>query len=154
MDERTLIFRLLLAALLGAVMGLEREMKRGNAGLRTHVLVSMGACLYVLNGAYGFLGDAASHDQKVDLARTVSQVVVGIGFLGGGVIVKHGEIVRGLTTAANLWLAAAVGVTCAAGRWKLALFTLALALIALTRLERLEKRLPHPVLDEKHQTEA
>jgi len=154
MDERTLAFRLLLAAVLGAVMGLEREMKRGNAGLRTHLLVSMGACLYVLTGAYGFLGDAAAHDQKVDLARTVSQVVVGIGFLGGGVIVKHGEIVRGLTTAANLWLAAAVGVTCATGRWTLALFALALSLLALAPLERLEKRLPHPKLDDRHQTEA
>lgn len=154
MDERILVFRLLLAAVLGAVMGLEREMKRGNAGLRTHLLVSMGACLYVLNGAYGFLADAASHDQKVDLARTVSQVVVGIGFLGAGVIVKHGEVVRGLTTAANLWLAAAVGVTCATGHWKLALFTLAVALVALTRLERVEARLPHAKVDEKHQTES
>ncbi len=154
MDELTLVLRLLLAALLGAVMGLEREMKRGNAGLRTHLLVSMGACLYVLAGAYGFLGDAQAHDQKVDLARTISQVVVGIGFLGGGVIVKHGEVVRGLTTAANLWLAAAVGVTCATGRWKLALFTLALALLALTRLEKVEARLPHPVIDDKGQTEA
>jgi putative Mg2+ transporter-C (MgtC) family protein len=154
MDEGTLVFRLLLAAALGAVMGLEREMKRGNAGLRTHLLVSMGACLYVLSGAYGFLGDAAAHDQKVDLARSVSQVAVGIGFLGGGVIVKHGEIVRGLTTAANLWLAAAVGVTCATGHWKLALFTLSLSLLALAPLERIEKRLPHPKLDDKHQTEA
>jgi putative Mg2+ transporter-C (MgtC) family protein len=119
-----------------------------------HLLVSMGACLYVLDGAYGFLGDAAAHDQKVDLARTVSQVVVGIGFLGGGVIVKHGEVVRGLTTAANLWLAAAVGVTCATGRWTLALFTLALSLLALAPLERLEKRLPHPAMEDKHQTEA
>jgi putative Mg2+ transporter-C (MgtC) family protein len=154
MDDWILVSRLLLAAVLGGVLGLERETKRGNAGLRTHLLVSMGACLYVLNGAYGFLGDAAAHDQKVDLARTVSQVVVGIGFLGGGVIVKHGEVVRGLTTAANLWLAAAVGVTCAAGMWKLALFTVALALIALTRLERLEARLPHPGVDEKRQTES
>ena len=114
MDERTLTLRRLLAAVLGAVMGLEREMKRGNAGLRTHLLGSLGACLYVLAGAYGFLGDAA----------------------------------------ANLWLAAAVGVTCATGRWKLALFALALSLLALAPLERHEKRLPHPKLDDRHQTES
>lgn len=153
MDETTLVFRLLLAAALGAVMGLERELKRGNAGLRTHLLVSMGACLFTLVGAFGFLGEVTAN-ARVDLSRVVSQITVGIGFLGGGVIVKHGDVVRGLTTAANLWLAAAVGVTCAAGMWKLALFTLALALLALTRLERLEKRLPHPVVDDKHQTEA
>ena len=154
MDDWTLASRLLLAAVLGAVMGLEREMKRGSAGLRTHLLVSMGACLSVLVGAYGFLGDAATQDQKVDLGRAAAYVAVGIGFLGGGVIVKHGEIVRGLTTAANLWLAAAVGVTCGAGMWKLALFTVALGLLALVPLGRLEKRLPHPTLHEGEQTEA
>jgi|SRR5678816_4394285 putative Mg2+ transporter-C (MgtC) family protein len=154
MDDVTLVFRLLLAAVLGAVMGLEREMKRGSAGLRTHLLVSMGACLYVLVSAYGFLGDAAARDQKVDLGRAAAYVAVGIGFLGGGVIVKHGENVRGLTTAANLWLAAAVGVTCGAGNWKLALFTVALGLLALVPLGRLEKRLPHPTLHEDEQTEA
>lgn len=153
MDERTLVFRLLLAAALGAVMGLERELKRGNAGLRTHLLVSMGACLFTLVGAYGFL-DEATQNARVDLSRTVAQITVGIGFLGGGVIVKHGEIVRGLTTAANLWLAAAVGVTCAAGMWKLALFALALALLALTQLERLETRLPPTRVKDEHQTEA
>ena len=153
MDERTLVFRLLLAAALGAVMGLEREMKRGTAGLRTHLLVSVGACLYTLVGAYGFLQDAGDAG-RVDLARTVGQVTVGVGFLGGGVIVKHGDTVRGLTTAANLWLAAGVGVTCAAGMWKLALFALALALIALTKLETLEKRLPHPPVEDRHQTES
>jgi putative Mg2+ transporter-C (MgtC) family protein len=68
--------------------------------------------------------------------------------------VKHGEIARGLTTAANLWLAAAVGVTCATGRWKLALLTVAFSLLALAPLERLEKRLPHPKLDDRDQTEA
>jgi putative Mg2+ transporter-C (MgtC) family protein len=143
MDELAITLRIVLAAVLAALLGLEREWKGQSAGLRTHMLVSVGACLFTLVGAYAFLPDPGMNTEamSVDPTRVPSQVVVGIGFLGGGTILKYGFSVRGLTTAANLWLAAAVGMAVAVGYFFAAIVCVLLSLAALVGLRPLERRL-------------
>ena len=96
--------RLALAAALGGAIGIEREIREQEAGLRTHMLVSVGAALFTVVGAYGFQG------QNVDPSRIAAQIVTGVGFLGAGAIIRRCFSVRGLTTAATLWVVAAVGL--------------------------------------------
>jgi putative Mg2+ transporter-C (MgtC) family protein len=118
------ILRLGVAGLLGAVIGLEREIDAKDAGLRTCTLVSAGAALFTLVSAYGFAGTA-------DPTRIAAQIVTGIGFLGAGVIFRTGVSVRGLTTAASLWLAAGIGMAAGAGWWWAAVLATGLAVLAL-----------------------
>jgi putative Mg2+ transporter-C (MgtC) family protein len=141
LDEATIGLRLLLAGILAAVLGIERELKGHLAGLRTHILVSLGACLFTLAGMAGFQGVEPSAMTRADITRVASQVVVGIGFLGGGAILRHQNRVVGLTTAANLWIAAAVGLAVAAGFYFGAVVTTALVLFVLAGLKRAERRL-------------
>jgi putative Mg2+ transporter-C (MgtC) family protein len=112
-SDLELLGRLLLAAVLGSAVGAERELHDQPAGLRTHVLLTIGACLFTLVSAYGFGGPA-------DPSRLAAQIVTGIGFLGGGAIVRHGLTVRGLTTAASIWATASIGVAVGAGSYLLA----------------------------------
>ena len=112
-SDLELLGRLLLAAVLGGAVGAERELHDQPAGLRTHVLLTIGACLFTLVSAYGFGGPA-------DPSRLAAQIVTGIGFLGGGAIVRHGLTVRGLTTAASIWATASIGVAVGAGSYLLA----------------------------------
>ena len=111
------LFRLAVAAGLGAAIGLERELDEKAAGLRTHMLVSLGSALFTMVGAYGF-EDFARGGVTIDPSRIAAQVVTGIGFLGAGVIFRQGFTIRGLTTAASLWVVAAVGMAAGAGFWK------------------------------------
>jgi putative Mg2+ transporter-C (MgtC) family protein len=142
MDERTAMLRLGLSVLLGGLLGLERELRGQSAGLRTHLLVSLGACLFTLCSltVSQALPGMPSH-AEADVSRIASQVVVGIGFLGGGAILRHGTSIRGLTTAANLWLTASVGMASGLGFFLGAGFTVGLALLALTGLRPLERAL-------------
>ena len=133
---------LLIAAGLGGAVGLEREFGAQPAGFRTHVLVSLGAALFTVAGA-----DATDADPT----RVAAQVVTGIGFLGAGAILRDGGNVKGLTTAASLWVTAAVGVACGLDSPWLAVFSVALAIVVLTVLKQLEReyfprRRGHPVL--------
>ena len=116
------ILRLLVAVALGASIGYQRERARKVAGVRTHVLVSLGAALFTLASIYGFGTDA------VDISRVAAGVVVGVGFIGAGVIFRgrHGEEVAGLTTAAAIWATAAVGLAAGAGLYLLAAVATAL----------------------------
>jgi len=111
LDWLDVTFRLAVAAGLGAVIGLERELDEKAAGLRTHMLVSLGAALFTMVGAYGFhdflTGGGAI--VRTDPSRIAAQVVTGIGFLGAGVIFRQGFTVRGLTRAASIWITA-VGI--------------------------------------------
>jgi len=107
-----LLTRLLLAAVLGGAIGAERELNDQPAGLRTHMLLTIGACLFTLISAYGFGG-------RTDPSRIAAQIVTGIGFLGGGAIVRHGLTVKGVTTAASIWATASVGVAIGAGSYVL-----------------------------------
>jgi len=128
-----LLLRLALAGVLGAAVGLERELREREAGLRTHLLVSLGACLFTLAGAYGFRDFFVSSGALVrtDPTRIAAQVVSGIGFLGAGAIIRQGLSVRGLTTAATLWVVAAIGLAAGAGYYSAAVITTVLVLVSL-----------------------
>jgi putative Mg2+ transporter-C (MgtC) family protein len=121
------LLRLFVAAALGGAIGLERELRERQAGLRTHLVVSVGAALFTLVSAYGF----HNFDGKVDPTRIAAQIVSGIGFLGAGAIIRQGLSVRGLTTAASLWLVAAIGMAAGAGYWEGALIATLGSLLAL-----------------------
>jgi putative Mg2+ transporter-C (MgtC) family protein len=111
------VVRLAVAAGLGGAIGFERELREREAGLRTHILVCVGSALFTIVSAYGFEGFLANGGQVVraDPTRIAAQIVTGIGFLGAGAIIRHGISVRGLTTAATLWVAAAIGIASGAG---------------------------------------
>jgi len=136
-DTLGFLGRILLAAFLGGLVGLERDIHGRAAGLRTHLLVSLGAAVFtVLSGwmaATGSLSGAVT-----DPGRIAAQIVTGIGFLGAGVILKEGVSVRGLTTAACLWTAAAIGMAAGAGYPLLAVVTTAIALVSLVGLKAFE----------------
>ena len=132
--------RLGIATLLGAVLGLERELRGQPAGLRTHILVSLGSALFTLASLYVALplsGDTLDVGVRADVTRIASQVVVGIGFLGGGSILRHGTSVKGLTTAANLWLTASIGLAAGLGFHAGAVLAMAFGLFALSGLRPL-----------------
>src|SRR5262245_49935175 len=125
--------RLAVAAGLGAAVGFERELRDREAGMRTHLLVALGSCLFTLVSAYGFQEFLASGDAVVraDPARIAAQIVTGIGFLGAGAIIREGLSVRGLTTAGSLWVVAAIGMAVGAGFYWAAVATTGVTLFAL-----------------------
>ncbi|MEO6279071.1 MgtC/SapB family protein [Roseateles sp.] len=133
-----ILTRLLLAALLGGVLGYEREQKGKAAGIRTHMLVAMGSALFVLVPQLGGMAEG-------DLSRVIQGVVTGIGFLGAGAIIKNRseEDVQGLTTAAGIWMTAAIGVACGLGRESTAVLSALLALVVLAVVPRLVGRDRH-----------
>jgi putative Mg2+ transporter-C (MgtC) family protein len=114
-SEWDIIWRLGLALVLSTAIGLERELRQKSAGLRTHTLVGLGAALFVMAGAYGFTDVLDPGHVVLDPSRVAAQVVSGIGFIGGGLIFVRRDAVRGLTTAAGVWLTAAVGMAAGAG---------------------------------------
>lgn len=132
-----LTVRILLAAFLGACIGLERELTGQNAGLRTHITISMGAALFAIGSAYSFtefIQPQAETNYQVDVTRIASNIVTGVGFLGGGAIIKHGATVSGLTTAASMWVTAAVGMSVGLGTYLPAAITTFILLFVLTVL--------------------
>lgn len=136
-----MIIKLLLASLLGAVIGLEREVHGRPAGFRTHLLVSLGSCLFVIISIdlYRIYGNfTATGPVGVDPGRIAAQVVTGIGFLGAGAIIRERASIRGLTTAACLWVAAAIGLACGAGRYEPAIVVTILAFVSLLLLKKVE----------------
>ena len=137
------LLRLALAAALGGLIGIERELREREAGLRTHMLVSVGSALFTIVSAYGFHSFLTSGASVVraDPTRIAAQIVTGIGFLGAGAIIRQGFSVRGLTTAATLWVVAAVGLAAGAGYYSVAVITTALVLIALYPLRLLAFRI-------------
>ncbi|HEY2938376.1 MAG TPA: MgtC/SapB family protein [Gaiellaceae bacterium] len=127
------LLRLAVAAGLGGAVGLERELREREAGFRTHMLVAVGSALFTIAGAYGFRDFLVSGGNivRTDPTRIAAQVVTGIGFLGAGAIIRQGLSVRGLTTAATLWVVAAIGLTVGAGYYWAAVFTTVIALVSL-----------------------
>ncbi len=138
MTDAEVFLRLLLAALFGGLVGWEREIAGRAAGFRTHILVSMGAALVMLTSIELFRQYGERTD--VDPTRMAAQVVSGIGFLGAGTIIRSGTAVRGLTTAASLWVVAAVGMAAGCGFWKAAAMATALVLVGLAFFGRLGRR--------------
>ena len=131
------ITRLTIAALLGGIVGLERQQRHKSAGLRTHILVSLGSCLVMLISYKLYAGVQGL--TNADPARLAAQVVSGIGFLGAGTIMKEGLTIKGLTTAASLWVVAGVGLAVGAGYYVGAVTTTVLSVLALTYLPRFER---------------
>jgi len=134
-----ILLKLLLAMLFGGIIGLEREFGNRPAGFRTHTLVCMGSVLVMLTAQYVFQVHGDSAD--VDLTRLGAQVISGIGFLGAGTILKDGSRVRGLTTAASLWVVACIGLAVGVGFYWGALVTSVLSYVTLVLLKRIEGHL-------------
>jgi putative Mg2+ transporter-C (MgtC) family protein len=130
--ELELAGRMTLGLVLGAIIGLERELHRQPAGFRTHSLVAVGAAIFTIISAYGFVGSA------VDPTRIAAQIVSGIGFIGAGTILQHRGNIRGLTTAASLWSVAAIGMAAGAGMVTIAVVGTILILVVLFLLDRIE----------------
>ena len=125
------LFPLIISALLGSLIGLERELHRKFAGIKTHLLVSLGACLFTLLALY--IPD--------NTGRMASQIISGIGFIGAGVIMKNGDGVKGITTASCLWISAYIGVSCGLGKTDLALIVTTISLVSMLVFGIIEKRI-------------
>ena len=127
------LLRVVLAGVLGGAIGTEREIREREAGLRTHLLVAVGAALFTLVSAYAWRDFHFSQKSGVtyDPTRIAAQIVTGIGFLGAGAIIRQGLSVRGLTTAASLWVVAAIGIAAGSGYYSAALITTVVVLVGL-----------------------
>ena len=129
-----------LAAGLGGAIGIERELRDRYAGLRTHLLVSLGSALFTIVSAYAWTGFKFGGGVSYDPTRIAAQIVTGIGFLGAGAIMRQGISVHGLTTAATLWMSAAVGMTAATGFYSVAALATGVTLVVLWPLRIFERR--------------
>jgi putative Mg2+ transporter-C (MgtC) family protein len=130
--------RLVVAAGLGAIIGLEREIHGHPAGIRTHMLVALGSAIFTIMSIHGFGQD--TDPTRVDPTRIAAQIVSGIGFLGAGAILKDGIVIRGLTTAASLWATSAVGLGAGAGEYVVALVGAAIIVVSLWPINALVER--------------
>jgi putative Mg2+ transporter-C (MgtC) family protein len=135
------ILRLAVSAVLGSLIGIDRERLQWAAGLRTHMLVCVGACLAMIVSAYGFNDVLVSQKVVLDPSRVAAQVVSGVGFLGAGSIILRNEVVKGLTTAASLWTVAGVGLATGCGLYVPAIAGTVIVLIILAGLKPIEERL-------------
>ena len=142
------VIRLLAALVLGFLLGLERELTNKYAGLRTHILVCLGACVFTIISIYGFPTFAAGDNIIVDnatgvrdTARVAAQIVTGIGFIGAGTVLRNGPMVIGLTTAATLWMSASIGMACGVGHFDIALLATVLSVAVLTLIRIFERRI-------------
>ena len=141
------IIRLFMALVLGFALGLERELTNKYAGLRTHILVTLGACIFTIISIYGFptfaQGDNVILHQATgirDTSRVAALIVTGIGFIGAGTVLRNGPMVFGLTTAATLWIAASIGMACGAGMYGISIFATVLSVAVLTLIRIFEKQ--------------
>ena len=140
--EWELLWRLGLALILSTAIGLERELRQKSAGLRTYTLVGLGSALFLLVGEYGFFDSLEPGHVVLDPSRVAAQIVSGIGFIGGGLIFVRQDAVRGLTTAAGVWLVAAVGMAAGAGLPVLAIATTLAYLLVTSTYPVIAQRLP------------
>ena len=141
--DMNVCIRILASVLLGFAVGLEREMANKYAGLRTNILVCVGACVFTILSIYAFPMVSVSGDEfgTRDSARVAAQIVTGIGFIGGGTVLRHGANVFGLTTAATLWAVASIGMACGAGMFGVAIITTILSIIVLVLIGFGERRI-------------
>lgn len=133
--EAEIAVRIMLAAVLGGVVGFERERRRRPAGLRTFMLVAIGSALFTVVGIYGFPNPGSGTS---DPSRIAAQIVTGIGFLGGGMLIKTGASIRGLTTSAGIWTVSAIGLTCGVGMYGLAIFSTIVVTVVLAVIRYFE----------------
>ena len=137
------LLNIFVAALLGGAIGLEREYRAKEAGFRTHFLVAMGSALFMILSVHGFDGALITESHRLDVSRIAAQVVSGIGFIGAGTIIFQRNMVRGLTTAAGLWVTAAIGMAAGAGLYLVAVGTMLFVLLGLEPLNGLIRRVGH-----------
>lgn len=138
-----IVIRLLVALVLSGIIGFERELKNHSAGFRTHILVGVGSCLMILLSLYGFEHFIETYDNvRFDPARIPSYVISGIGFLGAGTIIVYGGTIRGLTTAASIWVVAGIGLVVGAGMYGPAIVGTLIILFSLVLLNNIEKLFP------------
>ena len=138
------ILRILIGGLLGAMIGLEREIRAKGVGVRTHFIVGLGSALFMILSMYAFEGS-----DKFDASRVASGVVSGIGFIGGGVIIFQRNVIRGITTAAGMWVAAAIGMACGAKLYVIAIAATLLTLLCLETLHFFHLRFGEKAVDMK-----
>jgi putative Mg2+ transporter-C (MgtC) family protein len=142
------IIRLVVAALAGSVVGIERERLQWAAGLRTHMLVCVGSCLVMIVSVFGFSDVLGTH-VVLDPSRVAAQVVSGIGFLGAGTILLRNDVVKGLTTAASLWAVAAIGLAVGSGMYVAAVTATIIVLVTLAGLKPIEEKVRERVQTHK-----
>lgn len=135
-----MILRVFIAAILGGIIGFEREYRAKEAGLRTHFLVAMGSALFMILSQYGFDDLLGVDSISLDPSRIASQVVTGIGFIGAGTIIFQKHVIKGLTTAAGLWVTSAIGLTCGSGMYLLATTATILVLVCLETIYFMQHR--------------
>ncbi|MFC6332812.1 MgtC/SapB family protein [Paenibacillus septentrionalis] len=140
-SDMDLVIRLILSVILGGLVGIEREISNHSAGFRTHILVCLGSTTIMLLSIYGFSDFVDEFNVRMDPARLAAQVISGIGFLGAGAIMRNGNIIKGLTTAASLWVVAAIGLCIGAGFYKAAVISTVLVITTLFILNKCEKLL-------------
>jgi len=136
LTDTQIIIRLIVSVILSGLIGFERQIHKRTAGLRTHILVCLGSCLIMLTSLYVF--DIYSNISTMDPSRIAAGVITGIGFLGAGAIIRERTEVKGLTTAASLWVVAGIGLAIGSGFYTGGIFTAILALIALHILRHAE----------------
>lgn len=136
-----LITRLVVAGLLGGLIGVEREFRAKEAGVRTHFIVALGSALFMIISEFAF------GDKQHDAARVAAQVVSGIGFIGAGVIIFQRNVIRGVTTAAGLWVAAAVGMACGDGMYPVAIAATVLTILCLEMMHFINMQVSEKVID-------
>ncbi len=139
-SELEILLRLVVSLLLGFIIGIERELTNKSAGLRTHILLSLGSTIFTIISIYGFsnIMDFDGSTRLNDPARVAAQILTGIGFIGGGVVLHHGISIYGLTTAASLWITASVGMAVGTGSYKVATISTLMAFLVLVLIRKLE----------------
>jgi len=141
LPQHIMAIRMIIAAICGAVVGFERELRTAEAGLRTHILIAVAAALFTILAFEIYHTIGTSNGSQADPIRAVEAVTAGIAFLGAGAIFRSGGGVQGLTTGAGMWLAGAVGVACALGFYVLAAGTTVLAVLVLAAMRAMSHRL-------------
>ena len=138
--DANILSRILLSIVLGFGIGLERELTNKWAGLRTHILVCLGSCLFTILSIYGFSTAISSYPMG-DPGRVAAQILTGIGFIGGGTVLRQGSSVYGLTTAATLWMVASIGMACGCGKFNWALVSAVISVCVLVLIRIFEREL-------------
>ena len=141
-----LLIRIVLAGVLGGLIGLERQLHAKEAGLRTHILVGIGSAMFMVVSKYGFADMLDDDHVTLDPSRIAAQVVSGVGFLGAGTIIIQKQAVKGLTTAAGLWVTAAIGVVIGSGMYEIGIYGTVMALLVLETF----RRLSHLLIGKRH----
>ncbi len=147
-NNAEIFLRLILAVFLGGLIGLERQLAKKTAGLRTFSLVSIGSALFTIISV--LLAEQSPSAGGFDISRIPAQIVTGIGFIGAGIIIFHGIRPKGITTAAGLWVSAAVGMAVGFGFYALAAFTTILTILIFTIFWFLEEKILKKIVDEKN----